>query len=515
MFTPLSSQAAVQAGRVLFMVGKATATDGQGQTRTLKRGEPLRDGDQIETGSGATVQIRFRDGATTALYSDTTFEIEAYRYEKPGDPKRKAFFKFKKGLLRTISGHIGKIEHARYRMETPVAVIGIRGTEYLAEVEKALTVSVVQGAVEIENEAGILRVEPGQNGWVPDAVSQPRMTPRRLRSLHKLPVTQKTAPAAPWQKGKEGMPVLPQAMREAMRQALQNQGVDVEKFERYLQQNGGENPENVTQALQAQGLDADKLKAQLQQQFNMTFKGPPPPTDRPQGMDMAVSPGMLAPPPPEVLEALAKGGLDQAQITALQQTLPTPDLFQDLHEGRITPEQMPKLLMAIGMSQAHMMSYLQQQGVDMDALHKKLEGTEGMPTPDQLIQALSEQGMDPKLLDGMMSQMAPSHEALMELLKQHNMDPEQFFLKGREHDQPIPPELMEKLFKQEMMLDRDLNEMPDHMQQALSDLGISISDFDSSRALAEHLEKSGSLPEFLDKIGAPPPAPPPASPSTP
>ena len=43
----------------------------------------------------------------------------------------RAFFSLLKGGFRSISGLIGKLNHDEYRVSTPVATIGIRGTDYL------------------------------------------------------------------------------------------------------------------------------------------------------------------------------------------------------------------------------------------------------------------------------------------------------------------------------------------------------------------------------------------------
>jgi hypothetical protein len=44
----------------------------------------------------------------------------------------RAVFRLLKGGFRAISGLIGKINHDEYQVTTPVATIGIRGTDYLA-----------------------------------------------------------------------------------------------------------------------------------------------------------------------------------------------------------------------------------------------------------------------------------------------------------------------------------------------------------------------------------------------
>lgn len=52
----------------------------------------------------------------------------------PAGPGSHAFFSLLKGGFRAVSGAIGKINHDDYQVATPVATIGIRGTDYLAVV---------------------------------------------------------------------------------------------------------------------------------------------------------------------------------------------------------------------------------------------------------------------------------------------------------------------------------------------------------------------------------------------
>ncbi|MDB5985474.1 MAG: hypothetical protein JWR16_527 [Nevskia sp.] len=48
------------------------------------------------------------------------------------EPGSHAFFSLLKGGFRAVSGAIGKVKHEDYEVATPVATIGIRGTDYLA-----------------------------------------------------------------------------------------------------------------------------------------------------------------------------------------------------------------------------------------------------------------------------------------------------------------------------------------------------------------------------------------------
>jgi hypothetical protein len=87
-------------------------------------------GETVVVGSNAFAQIRFSDGGLVSLRSGSEFRIDDYQFKGEEDGSEKAVFSLIKGGLRTISGRIGKTNKQNYRMNTPVATIGIRGTHY-------------------------------------------------------------------------------------------------------------------------------------------------------------------------------------------------------------------------------------------------------------------------------------------------------------------------------------------------------------------------------------------------
>ncbi|MFP5305877.1 MAG: hypothetical protein ACLGI7_08645, partial [Gammaproteobacteria bacterium] len=63
--------------------------------------------------------------ATPALPAETPVAAAA-----PQPPQQQAVFRLLKGGFRAVSGLIGKADPEEYRVSTPVATIGIRGTDY-------------------------------------------------------------------------------------------------------------------------------------------------------------------------------------------------------------------------------------------------------------------------------------------------------------------------------------------------------------------------------------------------
>ena len=159
--------AAAGAARVDFSIGDVVAVQPDGTRRPLQRGAEVAAGETVDTGSGRG-QLRFTDGSMVSLQPRTQFRIDAYEFKGQADGSEKGFFSLLKGALRTITGAIGKSDRKAYRLDTAVATIGIRGTEYAVAYGNSITVTTNSGLVEVCNNAGCLLVEAGQSAYVPD-----------------------------------------------------------------------------------------------------------------------------------------------------------------------------------------------------------------------------------------------------------------------------------------------------------------------------------------------------------
>lgn len=170
---------AEDAARVDFAAGEATVITAAGESRALKKGDMITGGDRIETGRGR-VQLRFADGAYVALQPNTVFRVDQYLYANQPAAQQSAFFSLVKGGMRTVTGTIGKANRDNYKVKTPVATIGIRGTGYSAlQTASQLLVSVNTGMVAVLNELGESVAGAGQNIAVtPD--HQPGLTTEQV-----------------------------------------------------------------------------------------------------------------------------------------------------------------------------------------------------------------------------------------------------------------------------------------------------------------------------------------------
>jgi hypothetical protein len=172
---PASAGAAVPAtasaaapGRVDFAIGDVVATGADGTRRPLAKGAEVREGDTVDTGAGRA-WIRFADGGYVSLQPNTAFRIDEYRWNGRPDGRERTTFSLTKGSFRTVTGQIGRSNRSAYRVTTPVATIGIRGTEYVATLGNSLTLTCGLGVCVVANAAGEVVLESGETVYVADA----------------------------------------------------------------------------------------------------------------------------------------------------------------------------------------------------------------------------------------------------------------------------------------------------------------------------------------------------------
>lgn len=118
------------AASVVLSIGKNYAQQPEQEARPLKRKSEVFSNDQISTGPKGQLQLRFTDGSRLSLRPETLFHIENYQFDgnKPKDGS--SVYRLIKGGLRTITGTISSANTDNYRVNTPIATIGVRGTDY-------------------------------------------------------------------------------------------------------------------------------------------------------------------------------------------------------------------------------------------------------------------------------------------------------------------------------------------------------------------------------------------------
>ncbi|MGK0443982.1 MAG: hypothetical protein ACJA1U_000911 [Bermanella sp.] len=159
------SWGAALAGHVILTKGNVTALAEDGTDRPLKRRSQIFNGDTIKTGPSGSVQVRFVDKALMTIKANSEMNIERYLLAQQGNEaeKEQVLMSLVKGGFRTITGTIGKGDKDAYKVNTPAASIGIRGTNYEVQQENdgGFVMGVYSGGIQVENEAGTIELGEG------------------------------------------------------------------------------------------------------------------------------------------------------------------------------------------------------------------------------------------------------------------------------------------------------------------------------------------------------------------
>ena len=135
-------------GSVSLVIGRAfVESDTKGRER-LSTGAFVREGDSIQTESNGHVHIRFRDNAILSVRPSSELHITTYRFDENNPENSTIKLNLIQGTARTVSGEGAKAARHRFRLNTPIAAIGVRGTDFVvSSTSNSLTALVNDGAI--------------------------------------------------------------------------------------------------------------------------------------------------------------------------------------------------------------------------------------------------------------------------------------------------------------------------------------------------------------------------------
>jgi hypothetical protein len=143
-------------GLVLESRGKTFVISRLKKRRDLQVGSEVFIGDRVFTGVDGFVRMGMIDDAKIDLRCNSEMLIEDYKLLKSGN---RSVIYLLKGSLRKITGSIGKMANDLYEMKTPIATVGVRGTDYAIRV---LQSHGCDGSVDVNNDGMFVKVKSGQ-----------------------------------------------------------------------------------------------------------------------------------------------------------------------------------------------------------------------------------------------------------------------------------------------------------------------------------------------------------------
>jgi hypothetical protein len=163
-------------GQIVQARGKAFAISAKKENRPLAMGSEVYVGDRLFTGADGYLRLSMIDDARIDLRCNSEMLIEDYQLLRAGN---RSVIYLLQGSLRKITGSIGKLANDIYEMKTPMATVGVRGTDYALRVlqshgcdgsmdvnSNGLFVRVNQGAIDLKNQSGVVALTSGNAAHV-------------------------------------------------------------------------------------------------------------------------------------------------------------------------------------------------------------------------------------------------------------------------------------------------------------------------------------------------------------
>lgn len=122
----MSSSAAV----VVSVQGTAYA-ERQGTRYKLEAGSPVEASDSLLTDAGAQLVVRFQDGAQITLGPQSQVDVREFSFDASGQQPPAMSLGLMGGMVRSVSGKVVEQNPEAFKLASPLATIGIRGTTTL------------------------------------------------------------------------------------------------------------------------------------------------------------------------------------------------------------------------------------------------------------------------------------------------------------------------------------------------------------------------------------------------
>lgn len=130
---PVQAQQPSAAGRVKTVSGAAFIVRG-GAVMPAQPGQVVFQADALRTGADGTIGVTLKDDTRLALGPASEVRLERFAYA-PGTADVGMVLKFVRGVTAYVSGRLAKLAPNSIRLETPSAIVGVRGTSLVIRVQ--------------------------------------------------------------------------------------------------------------------------------------------------------------------------------------------------------------------------------------------------------------------------------------------------------------------------------------------------------------------------------------------
>jgi hypothetical protein len=137
-------------GHVSLVIGVAQVVRADGVREPLRRGSSIMVGDRLETTANGHVHVRFVDNGAVSVRPESVLEVQSYKYDAQNPAVNEVRLRLDQGTSRSISGAATEADKNRFRLNTPIAAIGVRGTDFIVQSDPTgVRATVADGAIVI------------------------------------------------------------------------------------------------------------------------------------------------------------------------------------------------------------------------------------------------------------------------------------------------------------------------------------------------------------------------------
>lgn len=148
---------AAEAGKVIFSTGSVQIADKVGA-----EGAAVQEGELLSTGADGFLYVKTIDNGLFILRPNTKARIVSYHIDRKNPANTRVKLELISGVARSKSGDAVKQARQNFRFNTPVAAIGVRGTDFTVYTDQEISrVAVLAGGVVVSGFGGGCRPEGG------------------------------------------------------------------------------------------------------------------------------------------------------------------------------------------------------------------------------------------------------------------------------------------------------------------------------------------------------------------
>jgi len=169
-----ASQGVIYDARGSVSMAKAPTGTEEINPRNAIISDTVSPGMMVLTGSNSYAVLKFDDGQIVIMQANSTLLVRDYIYFPLKVNRSNIDFTLMKGGMRFVTGQIGSLNPAAFKLSTPNGTIRVRGTDFFAVMSNdGLYNKVLSGSISVTNAAGVSVLSAGKTTLTALATSLP------------------------------------------------------------------------------------------------------------------------------------------------------------------------------------------------------------------------------------------------------------------------------------------------------------------------------------------------------